>query len=633
MSASPENSHFPLPEALKTLGSLQIERLKKEDDEEQWISGEELCTEGSSDEDDTTLRSKRRGGAKNHRKPHKGGKRLHKLPPKLLEPGGTQEETKALEPTPQFLAPADISSAETSPTPARKLEEVVDSPLQCSSDTCDLFTKKEAEELEISWRPKRGSIKLPNLTPEAADSGSELYVNINNDSEEDSVDNVLRSDITSENRNDSDNECEVAADCLDVNRAGVDRRNHVRNTLLCHSNTTSVRRLSAGMPHSQEENFFNNSDSNVKSAFLKMKVLDALLQAAENKEREAERETLKSQLSVRQELEQLQDSQLESLVGELARNSHSFFKLCPYSLEKNGTKEECSIKFSQFDVVGKLDDDELNVSNKDEGKGFIEIHEEKGISNFEIEFNIKENISPDTTPAETENKEKIEVSKKKPAHFVLRNIKLAASGMGTLAITDKEKQQLERLMHDIDTDCNEKIGNTAQELGFKMDTQSQSTIQQIELQLKSLQADTSVHDIATLHSDETDSLEAKIDSNLEDARIKQRLQEIDKTLALLAVCSTQVIQPLTTEKIQKLLDNCQSTSISSRTLESSDISIGENTISEHSPCQCMFGPHTSVDEGDTVPAPYFPALSQEVVQQLVEEAKGFMPFFQFRHSL
>nr|CAD7573774.1 unnamed protein product [Timema californicum] len=486
------------------------------DDEEQWISGEELCTEGSSDEDDTTLRAKRRGGAKNHRKPHKGGKRLHKLPPKLLEPDRTQEEIKALEPTPQFLAPADISSAETSPTPARKLEEVVDSPLQCSSDACDLFTKKEAEELEISWRPKRGSIKLPNLTPEVADSGSELSVNVNNDSDEVSADNVLRSDITSENSSDSDNECEVAADWFDVNRA-------VRTIKL----------------DSQEENFLDNSDSNLKRAFLKMKILDALLQAAENMEREAEQETLKSQLFVRQELEQLEDSQPESLVGELAKNSDSFFKLCPYSLEKNGTKEECSIKFSQFDVVGKLYDDKLNVSSKDEHKGFIEIHEEKGIPNFEIEFNIKENMSPDKTPAKTENKDKIEVSKKKPTHFVLRNIKLAASGMGKLAITDKEKQQLERLMHDIDTDCNEKIGNAAQELGFKMDTHSQSTIQQIELQLKSLQADTSVRDIITLHPDETDSLEAKIDSNLEDARIKQRLQEIDKNLALLVVCSTQ----------------------------------------------------------------------------------------------
>nr|CAD7573775.1 unnamed protein product [Timema californicum] len=94
-----------------------------------------------------------------------------------------------------------------------------------------------------------------------------------------------------------------------------------------------------------------------------------------------------------------------------------------------------------------------------------------------------------------------------------------------------------------------------------------------------------------------------------------------------------VIQPLTTEKIKKLLDDCQSTSISSYTLESSDISITGNTISEHSPCQCMFGPQPSVDEGDTVPTHYFPALSQEVVQQLVEEAKGSMPFFQFKHSL
>ncbi|XP_068085961.1 uncharacterized protein [Anabrus simplex] len=58
--SNPRKPPSPPPEALRKLAQLQIERLKKEEEEEQWISGEELYTEGSSDEDDAALRAKRR---------------------------------------------------------------------------------------------------------------------------------------------------------------------------------------------------------------------------------------------------------------------------------------------------------------------------------------------------------------------------------------------------------------------------------------------------------------------------------------------------------------------------------------------------------------------------------------------
>ncbi|KAK7792756.1 hypothetical protein R5R35_007073 [Gryllus longicercus] len=58
----------PRPEALKKLAQLRIERLKKEEEEEQWISGEELYTEGSSDEDDMALRTKRKSNERGLKK-------------------------------------------------------------------------------------------------------------------------------------------------------------------------------------------------------------------------------------------------------------------------------------------------------------------------------------------------------------------------------------------------------------------------------------------------------------------------------------------------------------------------------------------------------------------------------------
>lgn len=81
------------------------------DDEEQWISGEELYTDGSSDEE----------GIKGVRRRHK---REHK---------GARPKEKALR---------------TEPVPKPALVVPLDS---------------DDEPIDISWKPKRGSIKLPHM--------------------------------------------------------------------------------------------------------------------------------------------------------------------------------------------------------------------------------------------------------------------------------------------------------------------------------------------------------------------------------------------------------------------------------------------------------------------------------------
>lgn len=146
--SSPESNHPTRPEALRTLAQLQIERLKKEEDEDQWISGEELYTEGSSDEDDTAVRNKRR----KHRRgtPSKEGR--HKQP----------QHKKPSQPSTSSDSGGKASGINP---PELKFESLSLAGEESHKEASMLVSDKE-EQIEISWRPKRGSIKLPNLNAE-----------------------------------------------------------------------------------------------------------------------------------------------------------------------------------------------------------------------------------------------------------------------------------------------------------------------------------------------------------------------------------------------------------------------------------------------------------------------------------
>ncbi|XP_046658803.1 uncharacterized protein LOC124353045 [Homalodisca vitripennis] len=95
-----------------------VDRLKKEDDEDQWISGEELYTDGSSDEE-----GKKGGVRRKHKREHKGARPKEKI---------------------------TCKTSETVPKPALVVPEHIES--------------DNEEPIDISWKPKRGSIKLPHMT-------------------------------------------------------------------------------------------------------------------------------------------------------------------------------------------------------------------------------------------------------------------------------------------------------------------------------------------------------------------------------------------------------------------------------------------------------------------------------------
>ncbi|XP_022202054.2 uncharacterized protein LOC111058790 isoform X2 [Nilaparvata lugens] len=101
-------SKLPI-ETPKNISKLYIEKIKREEDEDQWISGEELNTDGSSDEEE-----KGREGSRGKRQGHRGGARP-KVPP--------------------LAAPKEGAASESADEPP----------------------------LNISWKPKRGSIRLPHV--------------------------------------------------------------------------------------------------------------------------------------------------------------------------------------------------------------------------------------------------------------------------------------------------------------------------------------------------------------------------------------------------------------------------------------------------------------------------------------
>ncbi|XP_042227523.1 uncharacterized protein LOC121869970 [Homarus americanus] len=136
---------------------LQVTRLRREEEEESWISGEELYTEGSSDDEAAPGHSR---SPAHH--PHP----LHKE--QLTADQSKNSSTHDSPPTtPPSAAsePAQQNDPHLTETTRRLslmgLENVenVESPTASTTDTEEV---EEQEEVML-WRPKRGSIKLPHV--------------------------------------------------------------------------------------------------------------------------------------------------------------------------------------------------------------------------------------------------------------------------------------------------------------------------------------------------------------------------------------------------------------------------------------------------------------------------------------
>ncbi|XP_031328968.1 uncharacterized protein LOC116171519 isoform X1 [Photinus pyralis] len=135
-------------ERIKAFKLAQHARLRKQDEEEQWISSEELCTEGSSDEESHASTTSHRKMKRN--KPQKRGiSPLAQLPKKESTSSNLQES--------KYLFPERVQSVDKANS-----QKSVDSKNSESEESID---ESEMEKM-IQWRPKRGSIKLPDFPEE-----------------------------------------------------------------------------------------------------------------------------------------------------------------------------------------------------------------------------------------------------------------------------------------------------------------------------------------------------------------------------------------------------------------------------------------------------------------------------------
>nr|XP_045583100.1 uncharacterized protein LOC123746010 [Procambarus clarkii] len=131
---------------------LQVTRLRREEEEESWISGEELYTEGSSDDEAAHARSPAHHHAHHpHQLPDHSKYPAHPTPP-------TTPPSAASEPAQQNDPHLTETTRRLSLMGLEKVGEAAHTP----SSSIDAEEVEEQEEVML-WRPKRGSIKLPHV--------------------------------------------------------------------------------------------------------------------------------------------------------------------------------------------------------------------------------------------------------------------------------------------------------------------------------------------------------------------------------------------------------------------------------------------------------------------------------------
>lgn len=128
-----------------------------QEEEEQWISGEELYTEGSSDDDDTAIRSRQRAGGK---------ARKHRVRVAAVKDTKQKEGHNKSDITPPSVGTSGELGVIPPEVRLESLKLAAEESHRCPSQEGNVLVTDIDEQIKISWRPKRGSIKLPNLSPD-----------------------------------------------------------------------------------------------------------------------------------------------------------------------------------------------------------------------------------------------------------------------------------------------------------------------------------------------------------------------------------------------------------------------------------------------------------------------------------
>lgn len=127
---------------MKAAVQSQLARIIKEEEEEElWISGEELYTEGSSDEEECTTQSTMRRKTNSHQSSHV-----------------TSAEIKGKTTCSTGIAKSNTTEGQTAKVPKT----------QTNTQTTNSSTEwDEIDDTKISWKTKRGTFVLPSSSNNA----------------------------------------------------------------------------------------------------------------------------------------------------------------------------------------------------------------------------------------------------------------------------------------------------------------------------------------------------------------------------------------------------------------------------------------------------------------------------------
>ena len=169
-------------QSVKTAVQSQLARIKKEEEEELWISGEELYTEGSSDEEEYKAQARSRRKVNSNQ-----SSRASSANPSVERRGHSPAEPKAKSDHSTDIAKDTIIQSQTvsknvsdkislsfeKSAYSLSIDSQRTSDMSASSVTRDLncsdfsIGEDQEENSEISWKANRGSFVLPNSSNSA----------------------------------------------------------------------------------------------------------------------------------------------------------------------------------------------------------------------------------------------------------------------------------------------------------------------------------------------------------------------------------------------------------------------------------------------------------------------------------
>ncbi|XP_015591236.1 uncharacterized protein LOC107265873 [Cephus cinctus] len=568
----------------------QLARLRREEDEDLWISGEELYTEGSSDEEDSRQKS-RYPRLRNHLRPGSSSPRRNDMvqtnSSRLNEQfstdfkaksdgsdmaSGSKLEDKLKEETPaaRLLDSASKLFPKESDRLGMSLESDDANLSSNENSTLNLGSDENDErepDMEISWKPRRVEGHRSLIFEEAVAGLRELQLDYNNVS-----DSVLKLRECLSSR---ENEPERILSIETIINGNPDELFPVREYQ--SRNTKCLGDCNA-----------DESVERKETNIMRMNELDESINELEKRIEKEVTDTLYCQRQNRKELGKLLLLRSPE-TGRLLKNTEAFFQLCPGI--KNVTSENANHpRLPEVSTINNMNTHEST---------FVKFATEK-----------------------QQLKKKLSMLERKNVIFTERNKRLAACSMGSLAITDEEKQRLENLLiiEPDDTKKNSESINCDKKCRtndnpYSLDANAIRQLKELDEKLAHI-----------------NPRKFKLSQNIKCGKhecLEHKLDCINHSLQTLAESKSKEILPISENEIRKLIEEYHAESNNKdQTLQHvAEIIVSPTENVETKSNESTIPSFSSVSTIDTVGD-----ISQDIINELIKEAQISMPLFQLRYQ-